>query len=529
MSLYRKYRPQKFGAVIGEDHVRDTLLSAIKEGKVGHAYLFAGPRGIGKTTIARLLAKAVNCQKRDELNKSKSGESCDKCDFCLNFLAGKDLDIIEIDAASNRGIDEIRELREKVKFAPTSSKYKVFIIDEVHMLTLPAFNALLKTLEEPPKHAIFILATTEAHKVPATILSRVQRFDFHRISKSDIIKNLKMIAGSEGLSVDDEALEVIAVAAEGSHRDSISLLEQVASLSEKISLTDVRSILGLAKAEEILGVIEAIAKKDSKVAIGIAGGLVDEGVDSSQIVKEITEALRQLLLVKISDGAVDFEVTKERMERLVVISEKFEAGEVNKILEIFIGASQLAKETSIRSLPLEMAIVEACTLAQETRDKKQIPNKYRISNIKNRLSADSQGVKEEKFEAKIEESKSPTADNQPMSGKDIDEKLWKEILERIKSHNHSLNALLRDAQPEGILDGQFILSVKFKFHHDKISEVTNCQTIEKVVGEVLGKKLRLVCQIKENKKSASIPRSEFRPESVGKDLEATAKEIFETE
>ena len=514
MSFYRKYRPQKFAAVIGEDHVRDTLLSAIKENKVGHGYLFAGPRGVGKTTVARLLAKAVNCQKRNELNKAKSGEPCDECDFCRGIVAGKNLDIIEIDAASNRGIDEIRELREKVKFSPTSGKYKVFIIDEVHMLTLPAFNALLKTLEEPPAHAIFILATTEAHKIPPTILSRVQRFDFHRIGKDDIISNLKLIVKSEKLEADDDALEAIAVAAEGSHRDSISLLEQVASLSKKITLEDVRSILGLAKSEEIVGIVEQIVTGDSKTAIKIVDDLVAEGVDGNQIMKEIVETLRQLLLVSISAGEIDFEVTKERMTKLKSLAEDFSADRINQILEIFISTGQLSKETSIRSLPIEMAIVEAVGIIQNDNSKSKI----------DQLAEPKKIVKEEKPEVKIEELKSPVAMNRPKDK--IDEKIWKEILEKIKSQNHSLNALLRDASPEGIDGDELIIAVRFKFHHDKISENQNCQIIEKVVEEILGRKLRVKCQIKEKTKE---PKNQRTEKHKTDDLEKVAGEIFEVE
>jgi len=515
MSFYRKYRPQKFAAVIGEDHVRDTLLTAISEGRIAHGYLFAGPRGIGKTTMARLVAKAVNCQKREELNKKNCGEPCDECDFCKEIKAGKNLDIVEIDAASNRGIDEIKELREKIRIAPTSGKHKVYIIDEVHMLTLPAFNALLKTLEEPPAHAIFILATTEAHKVPATILSRVQRFDFHRIDRDDIIKNLKSIAKSEKLEAAEDALEAIAVAAEGSHRDAISLLEQIASLTPKITLLDVRTILGLAKSEEILGIVEKIANGDSRAAVKIVEELVDQGVDSNQILKEIIESLRQLLLVKISGKESNVEVTTERMAKLQALAVGFSAERINQILSIFIAASQISKETSVRSLPVEMAVVEACGLGQDTRYKIQDTNNIQISNSKIQMSNEIQNPNVKK----VPEEKSDRAVTDA-----VDEKLWQEILAKIKPHNHSLNALLRDAYPGGIEGDNFILAVKFKFHHDKISEVKNCQIIEKVLEEVLGKRYRLKCQIKEKTKELKNRRTEGQG-----DLEKAAKEVFEIE
>ncbi|MFN7088813.1 MAG: DNA polymerase III subunit gamma/tau, partial [Candidatus Paceibacteria bacterium] len=228
LALYRKYRPKTFGEVLNQAVVKQTLQNAIRLGKVSHAYLFAGPRGTGKTTIARLIAKSLNCQKR----KPDESEPCNECKMCQEMNAGRALDLIEIDAASNRGIDEIRELRDGIKFSPVKGKYKVFIIDEAHMLTPPAFNALLKTLEEPPEHAIFILATTEPEKLPPTILSRVQRFDFRRISISDIIKKLQKDIKEEGLKAEPEALYLIASVSEGSIRDAESLLAQVVAFQE---------------------------------------------------------------------------------------------------------------------------------------------------------------------------------------------------------------------------------------------------------------------------------------------------------
>lgn len=552
MSLYRKYRPQKFEDLVGEDHVRDTLTTAIKENRLSHGYLFAGPRGTGKTTVARLVAKAANCQRREELNKKNSGEPCGECEFCLGASGGKNLDIIEIDAASNRGIDEIRDLREKVKFAPTSGKYKVYIIDEVHMLTLPAFNALLKTLEEPPAHAIFILATTEAHKVPATILSRVQRFDFRRIGKDDIIKNLKIIAAAEKIKADDESLEAIAVAAEGSHRDAISIFEQVSSLSADVTISGVRNVLGLAKSEEILALIDFLAAGDSKSALAKVGELISTGVDAGQLIKETTEVVRKLLLVKISGADINFEVTGEQMTKLNRLAEKFSAGQLNKMLGIFIAAGNLSKETAIHSLPMEMAMIEINQLKVKSEKLKvkeeENPKSHsglsplaHPSESKTEYQNPKQIESNPKFEEKIEEKPKPeavipiveeiVAEKSPTGGEElqnIDEKLWREIVEKVKSHNHTLNALLRDAKPEGIEGEKLLLSVRFKFHHDKISELKNRAIIEEVVAAVVGRKLNIVCQVAEKKSQAT--KSQPVEKVVGEeDLEKVAEEIFEVE
>lgn len=533
MSLYRKYRPQKFEDVIGEDHIRDTLLLAVRENRIGHGYIFAGPRGIGKTTVARLLAKAANCQKREELNKAKSGEPCGQCQSCKEITLAKSLDIIEIDAASNRGIDEIRELRDRVKFAPASGKYKVFIIDEVHMLTMPAFNALLKTLEEPPKHAIFILATTEAHKVPATILSRVQRFDFRRISKADIIKNLKLIAKSEKLKITDEALEAIAVAGDGSHRDSISILQQVASNLEEISIVEIRNTLGLARSEDIISLIALIADNKRQEAIKIVGEFIEAGVEASQMIKEIIEILRQTLLIKISSGDIDFDQTGERISQLTDLAEKFSAKELNKMLSIFIEAGQLLKDSPIRTLPIEMAIIEAAELKQGAGSKEQGEDKSEIRNSKIEENPKLKAQISNEIQSKQTVIPDPVGDpkiiDSRLHGNDcqqLDEQLWKDILEKTKEHNHTLSALLRDAKPEGVDSDQIIISVRFKFHHDKITEVKNREILEGIISEVLGRKYIIKCQIQGKEQGA---RSKKQEGENGKDLEKAAKEIFEVE
>ncbi|MCX6751879.1 MAG: hypothetical protein NT161_03930, partial [Candidatus Nomurabacteria bacterium] len=398
-------------------------------------------------------------------------------------------------------------------------------------------NALLKTLEEPPKHAIFILATTEAHKIPATILSRVQRFDFRRIGKADIIKNLKMIAEKEKLNVTDDALEAIAVAADGSHRDSISILEQVASNLVEISIENVRNSLGLARSEEIIDLISLIAENKRQEAIKIVGEFIEVGVEANQIIREIIEILRQTLLIKISSGEVSFDQTKERIDDLTNLSKKFSALELNKILSIFIEAGQLLKDSPIRTLPIETGIIEAAELLQVTSNKIQDANKSEIRNPnveenpkpKIQMSSEVQNSKPEIKPKEIIEKKISKPKIEAESAGEIkilDEQLWKNILEKTKEHNHSLNALLRDAKPEGIAGDQIFISVRFKFHHDKIIEIKNREILEKIASEVLGYKCIIKCQIQERKPASKIIS---QPANQQEDLERAAKEMFEVE
>ena len=379
MSFYRKYRPTKFSELVGQDHIRDTLIYAFKNDQTSHAYLFTGPRGTGKTSTARLIAKTLNCE------KAKGGEPCNSCDSCREIADGRSIDIIEIDAASNRGIEEIRELRENVKFAPTKSKYKVFIIDEVHMLTREAFNALLKTLEEPPKHAIFILATTEAHKVPATVISRTQRFDFARIKKDDLIKYMKMVAKAEKLDAEDEALDLMAVMAEGGHRDAVTLLEQVSASGKKITVSVARDILGVTEKKEVFDFLGAIFNTNPEEGLKIAQNLFASGKSMAQFNKEVIEVIRKIMLYKATEKLV-FDDTKENIEKIKTLSKLINLKQSREILDIFIHSAVLLKDVSYPLMPIEMATIEACSLlsgqASMASSKSQIPNPKQAPNIK---------------------------------------------------------------------------------------------------------------------------------------------------
>lgn len=292
-ALYRTYRPQNFSEVAGQEHITKTLMNALKNDKISHAYLFSGPRGTGKTSIAKIFAKAVNCE------KAPTSDACCNCEICKGIAEGKISDVIEIDAASNNGVDEIRDLRERVKYVPSVCKYKVYIIDEVHMLSTSAFNALLKTLEEPPKHAIFILATTEIHKIPATILSRCQRFDFRAISTPDLIKRVSEVATKENIDITDEAIEVIALNAEGGLRDALSLLDQAISFSDgKITADDVHKISGSVTATDLTNLITAIKEMNPSLAMDIIDDLLKNGKEITRIVTDLINFFKNMLLFK---------------------------------------------------------------------------------------------------------------------------------------------------------------------------------------------------------------------------------------
>jgi len=360
--LYRKYRPKSFGEVVGQEHIIRTLTNAIFMGKVAHAYLFCGPRGTGKTTVARILAKAVNCESRIKIQKSRSYEPCNKCSACVEINEGRSLDIIEIDAASNRGIDEIRELREGIKFAPTRLKYKFFIIDEVHMLTREAFNALLKTLEEPPSHAIFVLATTEIHKVPQTIISRCQRFDFHKLSMDKIIQRLAQISKSEKVKIEKPALESIALNADGGMRDAESLLGQIMAMEDKeITLQEVQTILGTANIQAIVEMVDLIIKKDIPETIAYINKIVEEGYNLGQFVKSLINYFRKMMILKVDPSLVKLvasELTQEQFDIIISQGLKIDSSQIVSLIKRLICVENEVKSAVFPQLPLELAMVE---------------------------------------------------------------------------------------------------------------------------------------------------------------------------
>lgn len=355
--LYRKYRPQSFSEIIGQEHIVQTLTNSIIGNNISHAYLFTGPRGSGKTTIARLFAKAINCE------KPNGAEPCNKCSSCLEIMQGRSIDLIEIDAASHTGVDEIRELIEGIKFSPVKSHYKIFIVDECHQLSKSAANALLKTLEEPPAHAIFLLATTEAHKMITTIVSRCQKFDFKRLQVPEIIKKLEFIAKKEGTKFDEGALSLIALNSRGSFRDAESLLDECMSFSGERSLIkteDIKELLGIVEVAEISKFVDLVLAKNTKDAVLSLNKMANDGVDIPEFTKTLVFYLRQALLLKIDSNFLNSEtsgLSNQELEKMKSQIANLSQKELQTMLELFIEAENKIKYSAIIQLPLELAII----------------------------------------------------------------------------------------------------------------------------------------------------------------------------
>ena len=356
-ALYRKFRPQEFEDVKGQEHIVTTLKNQIKADRIGHAYLFCGTRGTGKTTVAKIFAKAVNCE------HPVDGSPCGKCPACQGIAAGTSMNVIEIDAASNNGVDNIRQIREEVSYRPTEGKYKVYIIDEVHMLSAGAFNALLKTLEEPPAYVIFILATTEAHKIPITILSRCQRYDFHRISIDTITDRLAELMRTEQVDVEERALRYVAKAGDGSMRDALSLLDQCIAfhLGEKLTYENVLEVLGAVDTEVFSALLRQVLAKDVTGAIRTVDHLVDQGRELGQMVNDFTWYMRNLLLIQSADDMEEvLDMSADHLAALKEEAQMVEAETLIRYIRIFSELSSQIRYAAQKRILLEIAIIKLC-------------------------------------------------------------------------------------------------------------------------------------------------------------------------
>lgn len=354
--LYRKWRPQTFSDVAGQPHITDTLMNEVRENRLAHAYLFTGSRGTGKTSCAKILSKAINC-----LNPS-NGNPCNECEICKGIDNGSVLDVVEIDAASNRGIDDIRALREESAFTPAQAKFRVYIIDEVHMLTIEAFNALLKTLEEPPEHIVFILATTEVQKLPSTILSRCQRFDFRRISVDSIVNRLKYVAEKENVSIDDSAAMLIARIADGGMRDALSIFDRCLSISENVDTAVVSDAAGIMSKDYLFTLSYAFKNKDTSKALSVIDELHNSSCDTERLCTELTNHFRSLLIIKSVKRPENILIgTNEELEELKKLSTQFSIEEILNIMNILSSAIASIKVTQNRRIETEMAIIKICS------------------------------------------------------------------------------------------------------------------------------------------------------------------------
>lgn len=498
-TLYRKYRPKNFGEIIGQKHIVKTLTNSILKNRIGQAYLFTGPRGTGKTSIARILAKTVNCE------NPKNALTCEKCPACSLLNENKSLDIIEIDAASNTGVDNIRELRETVALPPTSLKYKVYIIDEVHMLSTGAFNALLKTLEEPPKHVIFILATTEIHKVPATIISRCQRFDFTRLPLQNIIEKLNLIATAEKIRIDQDSLEMIALSAEGGMRDAESLLAQIISLEDKnITLKEVEEILGSTDRKFAYEITNALIENDSSLAIQKINSLLDGGYDLSIFNKSLINYLRQLMLLKVNPDLkkhFTYEMTEEQIKKMLSQAQKTEMPKILRTIDLLLEAQGKIASFMLPQLPLEMAFIKATGVIP-------IVNPITTEQIKKGAltppppsgevdpdviigarEGNSQKIKLTKESNTLTE-KSNNNSEPAIELFDIRNN-WAKLLVDIKPFNHSLSALLANCQAIEVNGNEITLATPYAFYKDRLENPANRLTIEDVFGKILGLKIRI--------------------------------------
>lgn len=495
MAFYLKYRPQTLDQIVGQDNVRSILSKSVQNSTLFHAYLFCGPKGSGKTSTARILAKMVNCELTNQLTNNQI--PCNKCDTCTSITDGSNLDLIEIDAASNRGIDDIRALRENLKLAPTSSKKKVYIIDEAHMLTAEAFNGLLKTLEEPPSHVIFILATTEPQKIPQTILSRVQRLNFTKASDEQLLEVLTNIAQKEKIKIEPQVLKLLAKKSDGSFRDGTKILEQITSLDGAITAETIEATFKSGTLNSVYKLLEALSEKDAREAILEIKKQEELGVSARDFIQNLMDSLRSLLYLKhgLTKLVTDDDINK--------LSEKLSLEDVIRLLKLIQQAAEKTKVSQLEFLPLEVAVAESCQLS--VLGYQPASPAGRPASPAGRLSDNSQPVVSASVQTEKQKTGEQDSDNRQLKTDNIDivindqsdlSKLldkWQLILETIKPYNYSLEALLKQVKLLSCQDGKIVLEVPYSFHQRILEAPKSKNLLESVFSDILGKVAVVSC------------------------------------
>lgn len=516
VSFYRKWRPKSFEEIIGQDRVTRTLQNAIRANRLVHAYLFAGHRGTGKTTTARILAKALNCAQGPTPTPDNT------CANCEAITAGYSVDVIEIDAASNRGIEEIRELRDRIRLAPTEGRYKVYIIDEAHMLTTEAANALLKTLEEPPEHAVLILVTTEPHRLPQTILSRCQRFDFRRVSQKELIARLRHIASTEGFEIEDKALTIIAGSADGSVRDAESVLDQLAAYADgPITARDVLMVLGILEEEVALKFADSIIDRDVIACLSLVNQVLEEGKDPRQIIRTILDHFRDLMVAKTSDSPKDLlDSTETRLQMLQTQATRAPVEDILRTLNTLVATEAEARWSPQPRLLLEIALIRLC---RPEMDPTLEGLRTRLQALEQRLGGESPSPRQPDSKPALDPSaasgsgrtapasvepsrtsrapardelKAQEAQTATIVIGDV-RRAWARVLEEVKRTKMFCHALLIEGTPVELNGSTLVVSLRtgFNFHVENLHKPENRDVVEGALQRVFNHRLRLECTI----------------------------------
>ncbi len=476
-ALYRKWRPLAWDEVVSQEHVIQTLKNAVTGERVAHAYLFSGPRGTGKTTAARLLAKAVNC-----LAEDKSKRPCNECAHCVAVNENRFMDLIEIDAASNTSVEDVRDLRDKINFAPSQGRYKVYIIDEVHMLSTAAFNALLKTLEEPPPHAIFILATTENHKIPATVLSRCQRHEFRRFPLGEIVRRLEDICKTENIPADPDALTLIARQSSGGMRDAISLLDQLASTGGKITLETAQTVLGTATNQSVIGLVQAVVEKEPGQGLNEIHRALDGGADARALARQVVEYLRNLMLIQMGNGD-QVETTADARAQMMAHSKALSTAEVLRMMRAFNAAASDPRGSWAPSLGIELAFAEMLELPAQA----EVVSAPRAAS--KTASAPAAQAESSRSAPPVSQNPVKTTESKAVGSQIAFEavvKAWKQASHIVKTKDTNVAALLNSGKPLEIRDGILLVAFASDILQEKFNRPESLDLTRQALREALG-------------------------------------------